>query len=168
MELPAEFERGLQAASRAGYAALTRRAFVRGLIASAAGLALGGLVGRGGPVSAGGLPLGQIQPSTPSAPLADDVLNPSARGEGELSALITPTAAFYVVTKNAGGDPQLDAGSWRMVIDGQVNSPVQLDYSTLQQLPPVQVIKTLECISNFTAKCELASFGCGLISTAVW
>ena len=55
-----------------------------------------------------------------------------------------------------------------MVIDGQVNSPVQLDYSILQQLPAVQVAKTLECISNLTAQCELASFGCGLISTAVW
>ena len=30
------------------------------------------------------------------------------------------------------------------------------------------MIKTLECISNFTAKCELASFGCDLISTARW
>ena len=28
--------------------------------------------------------------------------------------------------------------------------------------------KTLECISNFVAKCELAPFGCDLISTATW
>ena len=28
--------------------------------------------------------------------------------------------------------------------------------------------KTLECISNFVAKCELAPFGCDLISTARW
>jgi DMSO/TMAO reductase YedYZ molybdopterin-dependent catalytic subunit len=131
---------------------LTRRAFVTGLAASAVGLALGGLVVR----------------DTAAAPLADDVLNPAARAPGQLSPLITPNAAFYVVTKNAGGDPVIDAASWRMVIDGQVNSPVQLDYATLQQLPQVQVVKTLECISNLTAQCEQASFGCGLISNAAW
>jgi DMSO/TMAO reductase YedYZ molybdopterin-dependent catalytic subunit len=32
----------------------------------------------------------------------------------------------------------------------------------------VEITKTLECISNFVAKCELAPFGCELISTAHW
>ena len=104
-----------------------------------------------------------------AAPTAsEDVLEPAARAPGELSALITPTAAFYVVTKNAGGDPRIDAASWRLIVDGQVNTPVQLDYATLLQVPAVEVVKTLECISNLIAQCELASFGCGLISTAVW
>src|SRR5207248_2473528 len=35
-------------------------------------------------------------------------------------------------------------------------------------LPTVETTKTLECISNFVAKCELAPFGCDLISTARW
>ena len=30
------------------------------------------------------------------------------------------------------------------------------------------MVKTLECISNFTAGCNLTSFGCDLISTARW
>jgi DMSO/TMAO reductase YedYZ molybdopterin-dependent catalytic subunit len=45
---------------------------------------------------------------------------------------------------------------------------VQIDYATLVRLPAVNVYKTLECISNLTAKCELTSFGCDLISTAKW
>ena len=96
----------------------------------------------------------------------EDVLTPAGRAPGQLSPLITPTAAFYVVTKNAAGDPAIDAASWRLIVDGQVGSPVQLDYNALQQLPPIELTKTLECISNVTANCELASFGCDLISTA--
>jgi DMSO/TMAO reductase YedYZ molybdopterin-dependent catalytic subunit len=49
-----------------------------------------------------------------------------------------------------------------------VANPVQLDYRTLRQLPTVEQVKTLECISNFTAMCQLTSFGCDLISTARW
>jgi DMSO/TMAO reductase YedYZ molybdopterin-dependent catalytic subunit len=62
----------------------------------------------------------------------------------------------------------LDGGRWRLILDGAVNNPVQLDYSTLTRLPSVEVVKTLECISNLTSRCELTSFGCDLISTASW
>ena len=65
-------------------------------------------------------------------------------------------------------DPIVDAAPWRLVIDGEVNRPVQVDYRTLLALPAVEVTKTLECISNFTAGCSLTSFGCDLISTARW
>lgn len=133
---------------------LSRRAFVAGLGASAAALALGTAA--------------RNQSVAVAAPLAQDVLTPSGRKAGQLAPLITPTAAFYTVTKNAGGDPRIESGAWRLIVDGQVNSPVQLDYAVLQQLPPIELTKTLECISNLTANCELASFGCDLISTATW
>ena len=81
---------------------------------------------------------------------------------------MTPTAAHYVVAKNAAADPVLDANEWRLILDGEVNRPVQLDYNILRRLPSVEVHKTLECISNFTAECHLAFFGCDLISTARW
>jgi DMSO/TMAO reductase YedYZ molybdopterin-dependent catalytic subunit len=73
-----------------------------------------------------------------------------------------------VVTKNAGGDPVLDEASWRLAVDGEVQRPVQLDFATLRGLPAVEQVKTLECISNLTSMCDLASFGCDLISTARW
>jgi DMSO/TMAO reductase YedYZ molybdopterin-dependent catalytic subunit len=72
------------------------------------------------------------------------------------------------VTKNAVSDPALDAEGWRLVLDGEVNRPVQMDYRTLRRLPAVEQYKTLECISNFTAMCELTYFGCDLISTSLW
>jgi|SRR5579864_5145489 len=98
----------------------------------------------------------------------DGSLVGSARPPGTLAPAITSNDAFYIVTKNAAGDPNLDAATWRMVIDGEVNSAVQLDYQVLRALPPVEITKTLECISNFTSQCEQASFGCELISTAAW
>ncbi len=98
----------------------------------------------------------------------DGALTKSVRAEGELAALVTPSHAHYVVTKNAVADPVLNAENWRLIIDGEMNRPVQLDYRTLRQLPAVQVFKTLECISNFTAMCHLAFFGCDLIGTAQW
>lgn len=90
------------------------------------------------------------------------------RPKGVQQAAVTPNADFYIVTKNAGGDPVLAARDWRLIVDGAVNHPVQLDYPTLRRLPSVSVYKTLECISNLTAKCELTAFGCDLISTAKW
>lgn len=98
----------------------------------------------------------------------DGSLIAGGRKPGELAAPITPNESFYIVTKNAGGDPLIKPEDWRLIVDGEVNSPVQLDYRSLRQLPPVELVKTLECISNFTAMCELTSFGCELIGTARW
>src|SRR5688500_3937936 len=83
---------------------MTRRAVVVGLMASTASLALGALASR----SARAAP-----------PAQEDVLTPAGRAPGQLSPLITPTAAFYTVTKNAAGDPAIETASWRLVVDGQ-------------------------------------------------
>jgi DMSO/TMAO reductase YedYZ molybdopterin-dependent catalytic subunit len=99
---------------------------------------------------------------------AEGALQAAGRAPGELSPAITPIGAHYVVTKNPIDDPLIDPASWRLVLDGEVQRPVQLDLETLQALPVVEVVKTLECISNFTAECGLAAFGCDLVSTAAW
>jgi DMSO/TMAO reductase YedYZ molybdopterin-dependent catalytic subunit len=98
----------------------------------------------------------------------DGSLTAAGRRPGELSPPITANDNFYIVTKNAGGDPLIRPDTWRLIVDGEVNNPIQLDYRTLRQLAAVEQTKTLECISNFTAMCELTSFGCDLISTATW
>jgi DMSO/TMAO reductase YedYZ molybdopterin-dependent catalytic subunit len=98
----------------------------------------------------------------------DGALTAAGRVPGTLAPAITANADFYVVTKNAVADPVVDLANWRLIVDGEVNSPVQFDLRTLRMLPSVEVIRTLECISNFTAQCGLAAFGCDLISTARW
>ncbi len=98
----------------------------------------------------------------------DGSLTASGRKAGELAKLITPIPDFYITTKNAGGDPIVDGARWRMVLDGEMNRPVQVDLRTIRALPSVTVAKTLECISNRVTRCEEAPFGCDLISTAEW
>jgi DMSO/TMAO reductase YedYZ molybdopterin-dependent catalytic subunit len=98
----------------------------------------------------------------------DGALMPSGRPAGELASLTTSNDTFYIVTKNAGGDPIIHPRDWRLLVDGEVQQPFQLDYATLRKLPSVEVTKTLECISNFVGKPELAPFGSEMISTAVW
>jgi DMSO/TMAO reductase YedYZ molybdopterin-dependent catalytic subunit len=112
------------------------------------------------------IPLPNPGPERRLARDKDGSLTAAGRTPGELAPTITANDDFYVVTKNAVADPVVDAGAWRLVIDGEVNNPIQLDYRTMLQLPAVEVTKTLECISNFTAGCTLTSFGCDLISTA--
>jgi DMSO/TMAO reductase YedYZ molybdopterin-dependent catalytic subunit len=98
----------------------------------------------------------------------DGSLTAAGRRPGTLASPITSNQDFYIVTKNAVADPIVDAESWRLIIDGEVDHPVQVDYATLLALPSVEITKTLECISNLTAGCSMASFGCDLISTATW
>jgi DMSO/TMAO reductase YedYZ molybdopterin-dependent catalytic subunit len=95
-------------------------------------------------------------------------LTAAGRRPGTLAPPITSNQDFYIVTKNAASDPMLDAANWRLIIDGEVDHPVQVDYATLLSLPSTEITKTLECISNLTAGCTMASFGCDLISTATW
>ncbi|MCC7106998.1 MAG: molybdopterin-dependent oxidoreductase [Chloroflexi bacterium] len=98
----------------------------------------------------------------------DGSLTAGVRQPGTLAELITPVEAHYHVTKNPVADPVIKPEDWRLVLDGEFQRPVQLDYHTLRLLPSVEVAKTLECISNLTDKCELVPFGCELIGTARW
>jgi DMSO/TMAO reductase YedYZ molybdopterin-dependent catalytic subunit len=99
---------------------------------------------------------------------ADGAVLPAGRRKGELTDVITSNDDFYVVTKNAAGDPFILAADWRLLIDGEVEQRVELGYAALRALPVVETTKTLECISNLVARCELAPFGCDLISNARW
>jgi DMSO/TMAO reductase YedYZ molybdopterin-dependent catalytic subunit len=90
------------------------------------------------------------------------------RKNGELAKLFTPNDDFYITTKNPVADPVVDGATWRLVLEGEVARPVQLDYRTLRKLPAVELARTLECISNFIDKPELAPFGNGLIANAAW
>jgi DMSO/TMAO reductase YedYZ molybdopterin-dependent catalytic subunit len=172
-----------------------RRALLVGLFGIAASGGLAALVGRQGAAVASTLPLAAaptpsappvrtlamaplVQPTPTVEPLPspppsrrlardqDGALTAAGRPRGQLAPPITATDDFYVVTKNAVADPLVDAATWRLVVDGEVNTPIQLDYRTLRALPAVDVVKTLECISNFTSSCNLTSFGCDLLSTA--
>ncbi len=72
---------------------------------------------------------------------------------------VTPTDEFYTVTKNVM-DPTVDAGSWRLAVDGLVATPVTHTYTELTGRVLAEEHATLECVSN--------EVGGNLISTAKW
>src|SRR5207245_11185254 len=68
---------------------------------------------------------------------------------------VTPVSDFYVVSKNIGGDPVVDASTWRLNLPGR-----SLTYNELLALPSHELELTLECISN--------EIGGTLISNGRW
>ncbi len=76
-----------------------------------------------------------------------------------LPPAVTPADQFYVVSKNLL-DPELDAGKWRLRIDGMVGRPLDLGYADLIAMPAVDLYRTLECISN--------EVGGDLVSNGLW
>jgi DMSO/TMAO reductase YedYZ molybdopterin-dependent catalytic subunit len=79
-----------------------------------------------------------------------------AMREGSRAASeVTDVNDFYVVSKNLGGDPVVDASTWRL------NLPTRsLTYEELVAMPAQQQELTLECISN--------DVGGTLISNGMW
>jgi DMSO/TMAO reductase YedYZ molybdopterin-dependent catalytic subunit len=79
-----------------------------------------------------------------------------AMREGSRAASeVTDVNDFYVVSKNLGGDPVVNASSWRL------NLPTRsLTYEELLALPSQQLELTLTCISN--------DVGGTLISNGMW
>ncbi len=59
----------------------------------------------------------------------------------------TPIDRFYVVHKDLLA-PVVDAGAWRLQIDGLVDAPASLTLDELRALPSLTAYRTLECIST--------------------
>ena len=93
---------------------------------------------------------GQLFARSSRAPVTD------AQG---LTPALTPTADFYVVSKNFV-DPKVDPSSWQLTVTGHVAHPLTLRYTELKARPALSLTTTLECISN--------DVGGDLISTGQW
>jgi DMSO/TMAO reductase YedYZ molybdopterin-dependent catalytic subunit len=79
-----------------------------------------------------------------------------AMREGSRAASeVTDVNDFYVVSKNLGGDPVVDASTWRLNLGTR-----SLTYEELLAMPAQQQELTLECISN--------DVGGTLISNGMW
>jgi DMSO/TMAO reductase YedYZ molybdopterin-dependent catalytic subunit len=139
----------------------TRREFLRALAGSGALLALGLGVSRvtGGLGDRGGRPL--VRPPGAAlrrapAPAADDTAFTAIKG---LTAEVTPNRLHYTVDESII-DPDVDADSWELVLDGLVGQPLRLRYADLLAMPAVEQYVTLQCVSN--------DVGGELVSTAKW
>lgn len=76
-----------------------------------------------------------------------------------LPSVITPTDAFYKVSKNTF-DPNVSADGWVLSVSGLVDHAFSLSYDDLKALPAMEQDVTLQCISN--------EVGGNLISNGSW
>lgn len=63
-----------------------------------------------------------------------------------LGAPLTPTRSFYV--RSHFPVPELDPDDWRLVVDGEVERPLELSLGDLRGLPVRSMAVTLECAGN--------------------
>ena len=78
---------------------------------------------------------------------------------GMLPPPVTPNSAFYTVSKNFF-DPVVDGDSWRLVVDGLVETSRGFTLDQVRALPAEESMNTLMCISY--------ELGDELISNARW
>ena len=88
--------------------------------------------------------------------------------------VLTPLAAFY--SRNHGPIPHLDAGTWRLRVDGLVERTLSLSLADLQErFAPRTLVATLQCAGNRRAGLIKVRaipgedpWGSGATSTAQW
>jgi DMSO/TMAO reductase YedYZ molybdopterin-dependent catalytic subunit len=76
-----------------------------------------------------------------------------------LTPFVTPNDDFFRID-TALTTPRVDAGSWRLGVDGIVERPFELTYDELLRLDSVEETITLQCVSN--------EVGGSLVGNAVW
>lgn len=65
-----------------------------------------------------------------------------------LSSEITSNDQYYIVSKNLFADPTVDAGPWRLTVDGDVDHPLTFTYQELLAQPMQQQYESMMCVSN--------------------
>lgn len=87
-----------------------------------------------------------------------------------LDGFITPVERFYV--RCHFPVPQIEAGTWRLRVEGAVRHPVELTLAELETLPSRTVVATLECAGNgrayLTPRHEGIQWELGAVGNAEW
>ena len=140
-----------------------RRNFLRLLAAGGAGavlVACGVQEGTQAPRSSSAQSAPNASDELPGAILKDPahfLVHDEGNWEARLDSmqgLITPARYFFV--RNNSSSPELDASTWRLIIEGDaVNRPLELGYKDLLQLPAHLLLCYLECAGNHRAMFDL-------------
>ncbi|MFO0889854.1 MAG: molybdopterin-dependent oxidoreductase [Isosphaeraceae bacterium] len=139
-----------------------RRGLIRGLLASpfATGALSSGRAEEPEPPRARGLIVRQKDPDNLEFPFSTL----------DTRRLLTPNELFYVRTHFE--EPRLDAGSWRLKVEGAVERPLELDIEALRALPSKTRTVLLECSGNGRALLKPPQIGIrwelGAVGTAEW
>lgn len=87
-----------------------------------------------------------------------------------LTSWITPNDLFYV--RSHFYTPSIEAGAWRLRVDGDVGAPLELTLGEIRALPAATLVVTLECAGNGRAFFDPPVAGVqwekGAVGTAAW
>ncbi len=85
---------------------------------------------------------------------------------------ITPNEAFFVRWHYQPIPTAVDLRTWRLTLDGQVNSPLKLSMMELRSMPVTEVVAVCQCSGNsrqyFEPRITGGQWGNGAMSNARW
>jgi DMSO/TMAO reductase YedYZ molybdopterin-dependent catalytic subunit len=88
----------------------------------------------------------------------------------ELRDPITPNEHFFVRSHFAV--PPIDPTTWRLKVEGAVNTPLELSYDELMKLPVTRLAATIECAGNgrvaLSPPVPGLQWGQGAVGNALW
>ncbi|HEV8050569.1 MAG TPA: sulfite oxidase [Thermoplasmata archaeon] len=88
----------------------------------------------------------------------------------DLDAWITPTERFFV--RSHFDVPKLDRDAWRLIVDGEVEHPLNLSFADLMRERSKTVVTTMECAGNSRSSVYPPAQGVrwrhGALGTARW
>ena len=87
-----------------------------------------------------------------------------------LDGFITPTKSFYV--RSHFPIPKIDKNKWRLLVEGEVERPFEIDFDELTKLESRKIPATLECAGNnrnfLEPKVKGVQWGLGGVGNAEW
>ena len=88
----------------------------------------------------------------------------------QLDGFITPTKSFYIRTHFPV--PKIDKSQWRLRVEGEVETPFEIDFDHLMKLESKTIPATLECAGNnrsfLDQKVKGVQWGLGAVGNAEW
>ena len=89
---------------------------------------------------------------------------------GSLDGFLTPVNRFFV--RNHFSIPQIDLTTWRLKIQGEVDTPVELTYDSVRGMQSHTISVTMECAGNgrafLTPQASGVQWERGAVSNAEW
>ncbi|MEI3867894.1 molybdopterin-dependent oxidoreductase [Microbacterium sp. CCNWLW134] len=140
-------------------AAVDRRAFLRASLVTAAAAVVVGAGSRVVNAATSSLAAIREELALPAPRTTVTIPDGASFDIPGLSPLITPNDDFYRVD-TALTVPSVDPATWRLRIDGMVDTPVELSFDDLVAMGLDEYAVTLTCVSN--------EVGGGLVGNAVW
>ncbi len=125
-----------------------RRQVLRGFVAAGIFTVLGSVagvaLGRGASMVAASRRALRLPAAVRPGPSAAQLVDLGTPGA---SALLTPVADFYRID-TALAIPQVSVPDWRLRVHGLVENEFELDFAELLDLPMIETMATLSCVSN--------------------